>query len=602
MCGINGFNFVDKKLIKSMNDSIKHRGPDAEGTFIDKKVSLGHRRLSILDLSVRGKQPMEYTAGKSKVIIVFNGEIYNFQEIRNELILRGHSFNSNTDTEVILASYLEWGEDCVNKFNGMWAFCIYDSTKKILFISRDRIGKKPLHYFFDGNKFIFSSEIKSILEHSIIKELDKESTDLYFSLGFIPAPKTIYREIKKLEAGHNLIFDLKTKKLEKKKYYLPPTYNPTKNKRKLIEEGKELLLNSTKLRMIADVPLGAFLSGGLDSSTIVAEMIKNTKKENLNTFSIGFEGKFDETEFVDLVKDNFKTKHHHRYFKERDFEDTLKKAFFYFDEPFSDPSMFPTIFLSEFAREKLTVSLSGDGGDEVFGGYPRYKIAAKLVALKKMPKFFRKMALIILPESKLKQGIKTSLLPLEEIYSSSREDIYKPKVYKDFMRASFSYCLKLAKGDLVEAFILMDRYFLTLSDNYLTKVDRASMAHALEVRSPLLDYRFFEYAARIPSKWKTNIFKTKILMRDLVNDEIPKKIVNRKKAGFTPPIEDWILQEKYSIKLRSILEKLCSNGLLDSNWKEFYLNRILNKEDVLSKNYRIRLLLFYEWVKFWKFL
>ena len=265
MCGINGFNFVDKKILKEMNDSLKHRGPDSEGTYFSKEVYLGHRRLAVIDLSKNGNQPMTYTHGKEKVVIVHNGEIYNYLEIKDELKEKGYKFKGHTDTEVILASYLEYGVDCVKKFNGMWSFCIYDPKRKILFLSRDRVGKKPLYYYFDGNKFIFSSEIKGILKHKIDKKLNKEAIDLYFSLGFIPAPYSIYKNIYKIEQRQSLIFNLSANKLEKKYYYEWPNFNPLNNKEKLKERFEELIDDSVKIRMISDVPLGAFLSGGLDS-------------------------------------------------------------------------------------------------------------------------------------------------------------------------------------------------------------------------------------------------------------------------------------------------------------------------------------------------
>lgn len=307
MCGINGFNWKDGNLIKKMNDSLKHRGPDGEGIYTDNNISLGHRRLAIIDLSKNGKQPMFYHHKGKKVIIVFNGEIYNFLELKEELKNKGYKFNSKTDTEVILASYLEWGENCVNKFNGMWAFCIYDLQKNILFLSRDRFGEKPLYYFFDGKRFIFSSEIKGILKHNIKKTINKEAIDFYLSLGFIPAPCTIYEGINKLESSTNLIFYLKEKKIKKYKYYELPNYEPIYNKELLKEELKKIISDAVKIRLISDVPLGAFLSGGLDSSEVVYNMTKFMNKKNLNTYSIGFKGKLDETDYIKIMKDFLKT-------------------------------------------------------------------------------------------------------------------------------------------------------------------------------------------------------------------------------------------------------------------------------------------------------
>ena len=581
-----------------MNSSLSHRGPDAECSFLDKKVSLGHRRLSIIDLSKKGNQPMVYSHKGRKVVIVFNGEIYNFQDIRAELERKGYKFRTNSDTEVILASYLEYGLACVNKFNGMWAFCIYDSKKNILFLSRDRLGKKPLYYYFDGKRFIFSSEIKGILKHKISKNLEMDSINLYFSLGFIPSPYSIYKYVKKIEPRQNAVFNLKIKKLSLNYYYSYPRYQPIYNKKELIKEGRSLLADSVKLRLISDVPIGAFLSGGLDSSAVVAEMIKLINNKT-NTFSIGFEGKYDESKYIKIVKDYLKTNHHHKYFREEDFKRILSNIFYYYDEPFSDPSMFPTYFLSKFARNSVTVALSGDGGDEIFGGYPRHKIAAQLKFLKRFPNWIRKLAVGILPDSKIKQGIKVSLLSPELSYSESRDDIYKPEIYKKLMREKLSECLNLANGDLVEAFVLFDRYFNTLPDNYLVKVDRASMANAIEIRSPFLDYRFIEYASKIPSKYKASRYKSKILMRQMLKGIIPEKTINRKKTGFTPPLDSWVVKEEYFKELSEALEQYYNKRILSKEWYNFYKYRVFKRNDLISRNYKIRLFLFYRWYSYW---
>jgi asparagine synthase (glutamine-hydrolysing) len=598
MCGINGFNFLDRRALVAMNKSLEHRGPDAEADFTDlkNKISLGHRRLAIIDLSEKGKQPMVYSHNKRKAIITFNGEIYNFQDIRNELVSKGYKFESMSDTEVMLASYLEWGEDCVKKFNGMWAFCIYDPQKSLLLLSRDRVGKKPLYYYFDGNKFIFSSEIKGILQHNLKLELNKDAIDLYFSLGFIPAPYTIYKKIEKLEQRQILVFDLNNKTIEKKYYYDWPDYKPINHKGVLKQEFNDLMEDSVKKRMISDVPLGAFLSGGLDSSTIVNFAKKFNK--NINTYSIGFEGKYDETYYIDIVKNLFQTNHHHKYFEKKDFEDILKTIFYYYDEPFSDPSMFPTIFLSKFARQDLTVALSGDGGDEIFGGYPRYKIAKQLMFLRKIPTILRKI-LMIIPNEKIKEGVKISLLPPNEFYSAARENIYKPEITKKLLKEQLIKSLEKTNGNLVEAVRLMDIYFYTLSDNFLAKVDRASMASALEVRCPFLDYRLIEYSMTIPTKYKVSFRSDKKLFREITKNFLPDEIVYKKKQGFTPPINSWIEDENYEKELVLILDELSKNKILSNEWTDSYRNEILPKKSLVHNNYKIRLFLFYKWYKYW---
>jgi asparagine synthase (glutamine-hydrolysing) len=599
MCGINGFNFIDREILKEMNDSLKHRGPDAEGFFEDKKnqISLGHRRLSIIDLSTSGNQPMRYSHGGKKAVIVFNGEIYNFLEIRKELENKGYKFKSNSDTEVILASYLEWGKNCVKRFNGMWAFCIYDLQKKVLFLSRDRVGKKPIYYFYEGRKLIFSSEIKGILKHKIKSEINSDAVDLYFALGFIPSPYSIYRNIFKVEQRQSIIFDLKTKKLEKEFYYEWPEYSPSHNKKKLNEDFLKLMEDSTKKRMISDVPLGTFLSGGLDSSTVVNFAKKFNPK--INTYSIGFEGKYDETPNIKILVDRFKTGHHHKYYSEKNFHEEIKNIFYYYDEPFSDPSMFPTMILSKFAREGLTVSLSGDGGDENFGGYPRYKIAKQLEFLRNIPAGLRKLFLKIPLTYKMKEGLKLSLMSKEKFYSEARSDFYKPNIVKKLFEEKLKSALKKTQGNLVEAIRRMDIEFYTLPDNFLTKVDRASMANSLEVRCPFLDYRILEYSMKIPSKFKANLFKDKILFREIIKKFLPRKIINQKKRGFNPPINKWISKKEYKENLKKILDELERDRILSKKWVDFYRKKIINKNSLVENNYKIRLLLFYEWYKLW---
>ncbi|MBT4376310.1 asparagine synthase (glutamine-hydrolyzing) [archaeon] len=598
MCGINGFNFVDKNLLKQMNDSLNHRGPEEAGTFFyQKKVSLGHRRLAIIDLSSKGSQPMSYTHKGEKVTIVFNGEIYNFQEVRKELKKKGYEFKSDSDTEVVLASYIEWGKNCVNKFNGMWAFCIYDPQKKILFLSRDRVGKKPLYYYFDGNKFIFSSEIKGILKHKTKRELNPESIDLYFSLGFIPSPYSIYKNIQKLEQRQSLIFDLAKKEIQKEYYYDWPNFNPKKNKKNLKKEFDSLMVDSVKLRMISDVPLGAFLSGGLDSSTIVNYVKKFTK--DLNTYSIGFEGKYDESPNINITKNHFQTNHHHKYFKEEDFKKELKNIFEYYDEPFSDPSMFPTKFLTKFAKEKLTVCLSGDGGDEIFGGYPRYKIAYQMEILRKIPKLFRKILLKIVLNAKIKEGLRLSLLSKDKFYSEARDNFYKPEITKEMLSDKLKGCLRKTNGNLVEAIRLMDIYLYTLPDNFLAKVDRASMANSLEVRCPFLDYRIIEYSMKLPTKYKVSFFKEKTFFREIISQFLPKKIINQKKKGFTPPINSWIQKEEYSKEISKAINELAKAKILSKKWIAFYNKEIFTTDSLVSNNYKIRLFLFWYWWKYW---
>ncbi|MBN2095563.1 MAG: asparagine synthase (glutamine-hydrolyzing) [Candidatus Aenigmarchaeota archaeon] len=559
MCGICGFNWADSTLLKKMNDSQMHRGPDAEGAFIDGKVSLGHRRLAIIDLSEKGKQPMSNREGT--VTVVFNGEIYNFQELRSELEEKGRRFETESDTEVIIQSYLEWGPECVRKFNGMWAFCLYDREKRQFFLSRDRIGKKPLYYYFDGDRFIFSSELKAILEHDIPKDIDRTALELYLSLGFIPAPHSIFRDIKKLERSQNLVFDIEQKKMKTYSFWDLGRHAPGKNKKELIREGREILDNSVLLRKIADVPVGTFLSGGLDSSAVTATLKKF--KQDLHTFSIGFEEsdkyrlKYDESKYANLVSEYLGTTHHHFYFLQKNFEEMVEAITFAYDEPFWDFSAYPTAKVSELARKEVTVVLSGDGGDEVFGGYYAHKAAARIELARKFPKAFLKaghrfseLAYNISKKDRFllgKEGFKLALSDDREFYSNLLSgEKYLSEQAKIWYRKNLSKVLENNSG-LTEGLIKFDLLYRTLPDNFLVKVDRASMLHALEVRCPFLDYRFLEYGNRIPTSMKVDFRKTKKLMREIIKDRVPKKIVNRGKQGFMPPILDWLYNEYWGL-------------------------------------------------------
>lgn len=603
MCGINGFNWKDKNLIKKMNSCLIHRGPNQKGIYSNSTISLGHTRLSIIDLSIKGKQPM-YDSTK-KVWIVFNGEIYNFQSLRKELREKGYIFKSKTDTEVIIYSYIEWGFNCVKKFNGMWAFCIYDIRKKILFLSRDRVGQKPLFYYFDGKKFIFSSELKSILKHKIKREINKDAIDFYLTIGFIPSPLSIYKQVFKVEPRQSIIFDIKKKKISKLYYYKPSAYKPTYKKKKLIEEGRTLLKDATRLRLISDVPVGAFLSGGLDSSSVVSMMSNFLGIKNLHTFSMGFEGIYDETHYINLARNMYQTKHHHEYFKEKHFNELLNKIPYYCDEPLDDYSGFPAYKLSKSARKNVTVLLSGDGGDEIFGGYPKYCHAARIEFIRKFPKWIRQSLYWILPNIKkykirvIKELLRDSFIPPERFYSENNNYFaYVPSIFKKWSSEKLKEILKISNNNFLEAIIKYDLFYNDLGDKFLVKVDRISMANSLEVRSPFLDHRFIEYSAKIPVKWKINSFKTKILMRHIIKPLVPKKLLNLKKKGFIPPTKEWINKKEYLDEIKEGIEKLHYEKVLNNNWYTFYKTKVLSTNHLLCI-YKIRLLLLWRWWKIW---
>lgn len=625
MCGINGFTFEDQNLIQAMNKSILHRGPNGQGTYVSKSISLGQVRLSILDLSIAGHQPMFYSKthgaasekyhpehlNKATVSIVFNGEVYNYIELKQELIKKKYVFTTESDTEVILAAYLAWGEDCVNRFNGMWAFCIYDQTKQVLFCSRDRVGKKPLYYYHNDKTFIFSSELKALLEHKSLQintehNLNSTAIELYFSVGFVPAPLTIYNNVFKLQSAHNLVFSLKTGKLITKQYYDLPKFAPEYDREKLISEGRELLKDAVRLRMRSDVPVGAFLSGGLDSSTVVGEMKQLTDISKLHTFSVGFEGKYDETSYINLVKDYFGTKHHHYYFKEKDFIELIDTYSFSYDEPFADFSGFPTHKVSELAKEFVTVVLTGDGGDEIFGGYTNHVLGYRMDIINRLPRMLRWLGSKI-PVTKnlnsvanlylLKEAFTVSLSEKNAFYAKALENEgIKPESYKKWSINNLKLCLKKGDNKLGEALRINDLLFQTLPDNFLVKVDRAMMHYAVEGRSPFLDYRLLEFSQKIPTSWKQNSFKTKILMREIIKGIVPQEIVNRGKQGFTPPLEEWILQDKYLKQLnrgRVVLRNV------NPSLAKFYDEKVFKEKNKIYTQYKIRLFLFTIWWNKW---
>ena len=393
MCGITGIlNFngsvVDKLLLRRMTDVLSYRGPDGEGFYVDKNVGLGHRRLAIIDLSDAGKQPMCNHDGT--IWITFNGEIYNFQELRRDLEGRGYRFSSSTDTEVIIHAYEEYGVDCVGFLRGMFSFAVWDVNKKQLFLVRDRVGKKPLVYYKDNDRFVFASEIKAIIEDKTIKrEVSQEALSNYLGYGYVPAPLTIFKNIYKLLPGHCMIVDNKGN-ITIKQYWDLQFKETNFSEDYYCKKTLELLEESTKIRMFSDVPLGAFLSGGVDSSAVVAMMAKNSEQP-IKTFSIGFEEQeFNELPYARIIAEKFNTDHK-EFIVKPDAIKILPKLVWYYDEPFADSSALPSYYLAQLTKKHVTVSLNGDGGDENYAGYDRIKAMNVLKIYKKVPKFARRI-------------------------------------------------------------------------------------------------------------------------------------------------------------------------------------------------------------------
>jgi asparagine synthase (glutamine-hydrolysing) len=583
-----------------MSEAINHRGPDAGGDFVDKSlpVFLGHKRLSILDIS-GGNQPMTSSCGN--YVIVFNGEIYNNAEIRNELKLQGHRFNTNhSDTEVILESYKKWGYDCVKKFNGMWAFCIYDISKKQLFCSRDRFGKKPFFYTFQSETFIFASELSSLCLHPVVKKnISNKSIQKFFAYNFIPAPMTIYEYIYKLEAGYNLIFDIDTKKITKSNYWrfqIEQDESVSRLSHGEIQENLIYLLGSAvKRRLQADVEVGVFLSGGIDSSAIA--YFAKKYNSSVKTFSIGFEDKsFDESAYSDFVSNLLHTEHYSKVFTVHDLYSIIDKVLGCIDEPIGDASLIPTFMVSNIASQKVKVILGGDGGDELFCGYDPFRAIAFSKVFGILPECIRQKAhyfssSLLKPRhnnmsldykiTRFTRGLQydqifwlpswMSSLGLDEVQSLFECKINMEELYSESID-SWNRCSSL---DLRDKF---SQYFieLYLQNGILTKIDRASMLNSVEVRSPFLDIGLVDFVRKLPADLKYKNGTTKYILKKAVESFLPKEIIYRKKKGFGMPTGKWFAQGEIGLDVR--LQKFGIN--------EHYASQLQNLHIKSEKNYK----------------
>lgn len=553
MCGICGFinNGYDNKCLYNMNQQISHRGPDDEGYYIDDSVGLAQKRLSIIDLSTSGKQPM--SDNKGDIIVSFNGEIYNYKEIRSELKSKGYIFNSNTDTEVIIYAYKCWGTECLSKFNGMFAIALWDHQSKTLILARDRIGIKPLYYYKKDNEFIFGSELKPIIKHPRFnKKINKEAVNLYLTFGYIPCPHTIYSETYKLEAGKYLIY--KNGQVQINTYWdvlqvkNKVSFERHINENNYVDELDRLLTSSVRMRLVGDVPVGAFLSGGIDSSLIVALMQKETK-EKVKTFSIGFENQeFNEANYAKDIASYLGTDHTELYIKDDQLLSLVEDMVKYYDEPFYDSSSIPTMLVSKLAKEKVTVSLSGDGGDELFCGYKTYSHIKKLSYLHILPKFIKKGIGILgrLYNKDISRvldytgDISNLVINLKCIFSEKERNAILLECV-DFDRGieHFRSYSEIKKKDILDIEMISDIKSYMV-DDILTKVDRASMKYSLEARVPLLDHRVVEFSMRTPLSLKVKKNEMKYLLKQVLYRYLPKSYTNRPKKGFSVPIEQWV--------------------------------------------------------------
>jgi len=561
MCGIAGFNFRDRVLLQKMVEKLSHRGPDEKGYFLD-DVSLGHSRLSIIDLQ-SGKQPM-YNEDAS-MCIVFNGEIFNYKELREKL--PKHNFATESDTEVILHGYEEWGIDVLNKLNGQFAFCIYDGES--MFLARDRLGIKPLYFYVEGKKFIFASEMKAILEHEIPKKVDETVISDYFSYNYVPAPKTIFKNMYKLLPGHYLLF--KDKKIKIRKYwdlkFQPSNISLHDAEKQIIEKLKE----SVKKRMIADVPLGAFLSGGIDSSAIVALMSQLT--DNVKTFSIGF-GEGDELSLARKTARMHSTDHKEFIIKPGDFN-LFKDLVYYADEPFADSSIIPTYMVSKIARKYVKVALSGDGGDENFAGYNRY-VKNKYERLYSKIPVFNERFNRIREISKIKDD-SLRFIKGNEVFIDSEKKQLLNSTNESF---KMNY---LTDGERLNRLLYLD-IKTTLPNDYLKKVDTASMANSLEVRTPFLDHEFMEFNATLPPEYKLKGTNKKYILKRAVKGLIPNEVIEGKKQGFSIPIDDWLRND-----LKDELHEILMSSAKRGYFNKFYLHKLWVQHQNNIFNHRERL-------------
>ena len=602
MCGIAGIfdtkqcRPLDRGVLERMTHSLSHRGPDEFGLHMEDGVAFGHRRLSIIDLAA-GQQPFESHNGRA--VMVFNGEIYNFMDIRRELEGLGHPFFTRSDTEVLINAWLEWGPDCVKKLRGMFAFVVYDRRDKTLFMARDRVGIKPLYYaFLPNGELVFGSEMKALLQHPALKRKVRiDAVEDYFSYGYVPDPKTILEGVRKLPPGYHMLVRIGQGEVAPVQYWdLDFSAQTPGTAEDIGHELIERLREAVNIRLVADVPLGAFLSGGVDSSAVVA-MMAGLNSEPVNTCSIGFEQKdHDESGYAQQIAEQYKTNHFVRTVDPGDFDLVDKLAGFY-DEPYADSSAIPTYRVCELARERVTVALSGDGGDELFGGYRRYRwhdneesIRSKLPLGLRRPVFgalgrlYPKMdwAPRLLRAKSTLQSLSLSSTEAYFHSVSTLPDDMRGQLYSNEMQRQLNgyNAVEVLQGFMEKApadnhlsRVQYGDFKTYLPGDILTKVDRASMAHSLEVRVPILDHKFIEWATCIPSAECLRSGEGKYIFKKALESYLPKDILYRPKMGFAVPIGSWFrgpLQDRVRQALDS--EHLLDSGMFD----RAYLRKMLD--------------------------
>jgi asparagine synthase (glutamine-hydrolysing) len=609
VCGIAGIFYFDGRkaeadLLKRMTDVIAHRGPDGEGHYVRGPVGLGHRRLSIIDLSASGIQPMSNEDGT--IWITYNGEIYNFRELRKELEEEGHVFRSGTDTEVVIHAYEQWGFECLRRFNGMFAFGLWDEKKKALWLVRDRLGVKPLFYCHARHSLLFGSEIKSILSDPEVERcIDYEALAYYLALNYTPAPYTLFSTVRQILPGHYLIAEAsgRVRDVEYWDLVFKEERWDERKEQAYVEEFSALLEDSIRLRLVSDVPFGAFLSGGIDSSTVAYWMSQHLSSP-LKTFTIGFgEPSFDEIAFARETAKRIGAEHHERIVR-ADATAMLPKLVWHAEEPTADSSMVAMYYLAEETRKAVKMVLSGDGADEILAGYETYQAYYLLRIYRVLPAWLRrsflKPLLNLLPVSdakvswdfKLRRFVKGAELNPEDAHATWR------MIFDADARAKLLAPISDIPGVKADAIDLYRRAFsqtnakdplnrmlyvdtrLYLPNDMLVKVDRMTMAHGLEAREPFLDYRLVEYAASLPSKLKLRNFgHKKYLLKASMEKKLPRSVIRRKKEGFNVPNARWIRKDLKSVVNETLSSRRIRQiGILDSKVVNGLLKEHLEKQ------------------------
>lgn len=592
MCGISGFiDFTgasSELVLEKMTQSLLHRGPDAGHTQLkhlnNVSIGLGHRRLSIIDLSEYGSQPMSY----KHLTITYNGEIYNYAEIKKELISLGHNFTSHSDTEVILHAYEQWQEKCLDIFIGMFAFSILDELKMEVFFARDRAGVKPLHYYWNNDLFLFASELKAFHQHpQFIKKINYNAVALFMQYGNVPAPHSIFEKCFKLKPGHYLKFNLISKAIVETSYWsvYQNAYNQTKTEisfKEAMEKTESLLSSAFQYRMVSDVPVGVFLSGGYDSACLTSILQKNSTKK-IKTFTIGVRDfGLDESKYAKEISYHLGTEHHEFICSEKDALNIINDLPYYYDEPFSDSSALPTTLVCKMAQQAVTVVLSADGGDEVFAGYNRYDYLMKHgQLLHKTPELVRKSLSYLMKKIPSKNiPVLNNKYNFHNRYNKLRNLLHDPSpenmmksLITQFVQEELEELLinkfnlpptNYSTNQLIREFYTPLAYMMAidyetyLPDDILQKVDRASMSASIEAREPFLDHRLIEWAATLPDDFKYHQGEKKYILKEIVHQYIPKTMMNRPKMGFAIPIEKWLTSD-----LKNLVLKYLDNHLIE---------------------------------------